>query len=411
LAGCNGIVGGGSGGGGVTVGLNIPLSGAFSPTGERIENGVQFAVDTALDRGVVDDVEILTADTQTDPSVSQRNAQEHIRDGADVLTGYVADPVGRSAAQVAAQENKVIFAQGGPANLETNLENCLPTLYSAGWAIPGYVEGGLGYCIRSDRGDIGKKVFFISSDFSWPNAMQQYSENTLLPEANAEKVGESQPPLGETDFSSHISQAENSDADVVVFNQWGSDLQNALNQAEEFGLLEDKVAAVPGMSDSFAESINVEVFQTGNVYANVEWVPGVDTPEAEEFLNRWQENVSGLPSYEGTHFYVTMYTYLRSVEAAGTTETDEVQAEMDGRPWEPAIYPNPVSFRRSDKRPNLPAMTVNSIREDDKTFHRDNVVSIESAEDRMLFDTDRTACVKDGTFEPLESDPTPIPDS
>jgi branched-chain amino acid transport system substrate-binding protein len=257
----------------VTIGLNAPFSGAFSPTGKRIENGVRFAVNTALEEGIIDDAEILTADTQTDPTVSAKNARQHINDGADVLTGYVADPVGRSAAQVANQQDTIIFAQGGPANIETNLDNCLSTLYSAGWAVPGYVEGGLGYCIRQDRGNIGDKVYFISSDFSWPNAMLEYSQNTLLPEVSAESVGVTKPPLGETDFSSHITKAANSDADIVVFNQWGSDLQNALNQAHEYGLLEDKVAAVPGMSDAFAEGINVEVFQTGNVYANVEWVP------------------------------------------------------------------------------------------------------------------------------------------
>ena len=81
----------------------------------------------------------------------------------------------------------------------------------------------------------GKKWYFITPDYAFGHTLQQGFEASLKQFGGTE-VGASLTPLGATDFSSYLIQAQAANPDVIIFLLAGQDMVNALKQAVQFGL-------------------------------------------------------------------------------------------------------------------------------------------------------------------------------
>src|ERR1700760_4212889 len=81
----------------------------------------------------------------------------------------------------------------------------------------------------------GKKWYFITPDYAFGHTLQQGFEASLKQFGGTE-VGASLTPLGATDFSSYLIQAQAAGPDVIIFLLAGQDMVNALKQAVQFGL-------------------------------------------------------------------------------------------------------------------------------------------------------------------------------
>ena len=81
----------------------------------------------------------------------------------------------------------------------------------------------------------GKKWFFITADYAFGHTLQQGFEASLKQFGGTE-AGVALTPLGTTDFSSYLIQAQAAEPDVIIFLNAGEDAINSLKQAVQFGL-------------------------------------------------------------------------------------------------------------------------------------------------------------------------------
>jgi len=372
----------------VTLGIGVPLSGPYSATGENITNSIKLAGKHAVEEGLVEEVNYIQRDTKTDPQTARQITQEMISEGADFVEGYVVDAGTFAASQIADQENVIMLGQ--TANLRTDIEVCRKNLFPVTLSVPGYTEAGLGYALREG---VAESVYQISSDFTWPQDMVKYANEKYLPEMGVENKGNTFVPLGNSDYSSALSEAKNSGADLVVMNAFGADVVKLLNQAKEFGFLDEGIGlATPIVTESLVEAVDPEVRAYDKMFFGVQFYHGLETSAAQEFVSAYRNEYDKRPGLESIH-YAGFRTLLEAVNAAGTTNTDDVREELKGRSFSPQLWGTGEKFRTCDKRNTLPAMTAKGRPEsevDEKGLFE--IVNINSNPDQILLPCDQTAC-------------------
>ncbi|PSP40869.1 branched-chain amino acid ABC transporter substrate-binding protein, partial [Halobacteriales archaeon QH_6_64_20] len=84
----------------------------------------------------------------------------------------------------------------------------------------------------------------LYADYTWGQSVQS-SMKQFFEKAGWTEVGNTATPLGTSDFSSYLSEAQSSDADVLFLDEYGLDGANSLKQAVNQGLKEDMEIVVP----------------------------------------------------------------------------------------------------------------------------------------------------------------------
>ena len=82
----------------------------------------------------------------------------------------------------------------------------------------------------------GDTWFFITADYEFGYSLQSNTEQ-FIKEAGGKVLGSVRAPLGTADFSSYLVQAAASGAKVIGLANAGTDLQNCIKQAAEFGIV------------------------------------------------------------------------------------------------------------------------------------------------------------------------------
>ncbi len=149
--------------------------------------------------------------------------------------------------------------------------------------------------------------------------------------AGGKVLGAVRAPLATADFSSFLIQAQASGAKVIGFANAGTDLQNCIKQAAEFGLTKGGVkVATLLMQISDVNSLGQNVCE-GLIYTDSFYWDLNDGTRA--FSKRWGEKMGGMvPGLLHAGSYCAAYHWLKSVKAAGTTDADAVVAKMKATP-------------------------------------------------------------------------------
>lgn len=116
---------------------------------------------------------------------------------------------------------------------------------------------------------------------------------------------------------------------MVALATVGADFGNSLKTASEFGLQE--MADVAGLLVLSPNVTALDPAVTGGMKATVGFYWN-RTPETTEWSRRFQERVGMVPSMVQAGAYSSTLHYLRSVNAAGTDDSDAVMAEMKKTP-------------------------------------------------------------------------------
>jgi len=216
----------------VRIGLLSDMGGPYRDVGGP---GNRLAVEMAIaDFGgsvLGRPIEVLQGDDQNKPDIASSLAREWIdSQGVDAL----ADGAGSSAGlaiQQTAREKKRIYLITGPATSDMTGKQCSP--YGIHWVYDTYaLAHGTGNALTKAGGDTW---FFITADYAFGFALER-DTIAAVQAAGGKVLGSVKAPLGTADFSSYLVQAKASGAKVMGFANAGTDLQNCIKQAAEFGL-------------------------------------------------------------------------------------------------------------------------------------------------------------------------------
>jgi branched-chain amino acid transport system substrate-binding protein len=208
----------------------------------------QFAVDDyAAKLGVK--AEVVSADHQNKVDVGVTIARNWYEvQGVDVVMDLPNSAIALAVNVLARDLNKVLIGSGAGTS-ELTGRQCTPNTIH--WTYDTWELGhGFAKAIFA-RG--GRKWFFVSADYAFGKDLEGNAAEEVKA-LGGEVLGSARAPLGASDFSSYLLQAQASGADTIAFANAGGDLTNSLKQAAEFGLV-GKVH-MPGF-----------VFQINNVQA------------------------------------------------------------------------------------------------------------------------------------------------
>jgi branched-chain amino acid transport system substrate-binding protein len=316
----------------VRVGVLTDLSGGYE---QNSGNGsVEAARMAAEDMGGKINglpIEILAGDHQNKPDLGSSIANRWFDvDKVDAVTDLVNSAVGFAVLDVAKTKNKtVLLTSAGSADFTGKA--CAPD-NSVHWIYDTYEIGkGIGLAVPQ----LGKKWFFISADYAFGAALEAGVTNAIKAQG-AEVVGSVKAPLGTTDFSSYVLQAQASKADVVALNNGGDDGINSAKAAREFGLQAggQKLAAFGLDSLPAIKSTTLEVAQ-GGMYVTT-WHPDL-SPEAKAFMEKFIQRRKVAPSTFHVGTYSAVLNYLKAVQATNSTDPKTVIAQMRKTPIKDAF--------------------------------------------------------------------------
>ncbi|WP_137893734.1 ABC transporter substrate-binding protein [Ramlibacter sp. 2FC] len=311
----------------VRIGVMADQTGPYSGNGGPGSTlAVRMAVEDFGGKVLGKPVEVLVADDQNKPDVGTNIARQWLEQNkVDSIIGGSASSIALSVSGMMKAAKKPYLIAGTVASDLTG-KACSPM--NIQFAVDTYSMPKAGVQSLMNQGI--KSFFFVSVDYAFGAAFQ--AEATKFIEAAGGKVvGSVKHPLGTTDFSSYLMQAQASKAQAIVILNAGLDQTNALKQAAEFRIARGgQAVSVFGMTINAVHAMGLDVAQGLQFTDPMYWDHNNETRAwSKRFMDR---NNGVAPTYIMASAYSATLHYLKAVQAAGTDEGGAVMAKMKATP-------------------------------------------------------------------------------
>jgi branched-chain amino acid transport system substrate-binding protein len=265
-------------------------------------------------------VQILTFDHQNKPDLGAQKLREWAdTDGMTMLLGGSNTGVSL-AMSAAAKEKKIPFFAIGAAGASLTGKDCTPYTVHYGYDTTALANG----TARTIIEEGGKSWFFLTADYAFGKQLEAGATD-VVKAGGGSVVGDVRVPLGTSDFSSYLLQAQGSGAQVLGLANAGADTSNSLKAAAEFGLTKTMRPAALLVFLSDVHAMGLDVAQ-GLVLTTAWYWNTSDTTRA--FANRFFEKTKRMPTFPQAAFYSATLTYLNAVKAVGSTDPDKIMDEL-----------------------------------------------------------------------------------
>ena len=265
-------------------------------------------------------VEVLAADHQNKADIGAAIVRKWFEnDGVDMAIDFGNSAVSLAVQTIAKQTNKVVIHTSGTGGITE--QHCVPTGFS--WAHNTYALSSSPARALVRQGL--DSWYFIAVDYAFGDSMIKDASGAIAGEGG-KVLGTARHPINAADFSSYLLSAQASKAKVISIANSGSDLANALKQAQEFGIAaggQRLVAPLVFITDIHGMGLNVT--QGLSFVTAFYW----DRDERSRvFGRRFKERHGTMPTMSHAAVYSGVLHFLKAVKAAGTNQTDAVVAKM-----------------------------------------------------------------------------------
>ena len=187
----------------VKVGVIMTLSGQFADAGIQMRNGVQTYMKQFGDTVAGKKIELIIKDSGgMAPDVAKRLAQELVvRDGVDILAGFVLTPNALAAGDVSAEAKKFMVVMNAATSIVTTKS---PYMIRTSVTLPQVAETFGTWA--ATRGGV-KKTYTMVTDYG-PGHDFEAGFQRAFKEAGGEVVGSVRFPIANPDFSAFIQRAK-----------------------------------------------------------------------------------------------------------------------------------------------------------------------------------------------------------
>jgi ABC-type branched-chain amino acid transport systems, periplasmic component len=132
-------------------------------------------------------------------------------------------------------------------------------------------------------------------------------------------------PLSASDFSSFLLQAQASKAQILGLANAGGDTINSIKAAKEFGITKTMKLAALLMFIDDVHSLGLETTQGLVLTDSWYWNKDATT---RAWARRYFDKMKKMPSSLQAADYSATMTYLKAVQAVGSTDSDKVMAQL-----------------------------------------------------------------------------------
>jgi len=305
----------------VKIGFITDMSGLYADIdGQGGLEAIRMAVADFGGKVLGKPIEVVYADHQNKADIAASKAREWMdRGGLDLLVGGTNSATALSMNQVAAEKKKVYINIGAGADTLTN-EQCTPYTVHYAYDTMALAKGTGSAVVKQG----GKTWFFLTADYAFGKALEKNTSDVV--KANGGQVlGTVRHPLSASDFSSFLLQAQSSKAQILGLANAGGDTINSIKAAKEFGITKSMKLAALLMFINDVHSLGLETTQ-GLVLTD-SWYWNRDAA-SRQWAQRYFGKMRKMPSSLQAADYSSVTTYLKAVQAAGTTDSDKVMAEL-----------------------------------------------------------------------------------
>ena len=271
-------------------------------------------------------VELVAADHQHKPDVGSAIARRwYDAEGVDAVFDIYNSGVALAVQRLAQEKNKVLISSVNTA--EITGKSCATN--GLQWGGDGYALANL--TVKGAYKGKPESWYFLTVDYAAGHSLEKDARAAV--EAQGGKtLGAMRFPLGSTDFSSYLLQAQASKADNIGILGGGTDLLNAIKQADEFQIRKTKQKVIP-----FALTTADVVALTNQTALGFPLVMSFywdENPATRAWTERFRKSQGKLPTDLQANVYSAVLHYLKAVQAAGTTDAKAVLAKMRDTPVE-----------------------------------------------------------------------------
>src|ERR1700742_3051226 len=176
-------------------------------------------------------INVLSVDHQNKPDIGASKFREWAdQSGLTMVIGGSNTGVSIAMSKVAGAK-KIPFIAIGAGGASLTGADCTPYTVHYAYDTTSLGNGTATALVKEG----GKTWFFITADYAFGTQLQEAATKVVL--ANGGKVlGAVRAPLGTTDYSSFMLQAQASGAQVLGLANAGADASNSIKAAEEFGI-------------------------------------------------------------------------------------------------------------------------------------------------------------------------------
>ncbi|MCO5059854.1 MAG: ABC transporter substrate-binding protein [Rhizobiaceae bacterium] len=306
----------------IKIGVLNDQSTSFSALGgTEVVRAVELAIEDAGGEALGNPIELVSADHQNKPDVGLAIAREWLeQDNVDAIADMANSAISLGVNTLIGEKGKVgLFVS--PLTDRPTEADC--NGHVVAWAYDAYST--VGTTVKALLEGGGKKFFILSPDYEAGKVQEAWVE-TAVTDGGGEIMGKIRAPLGTTDFSSYLLQAQSSGAEAIIMNLSGPELINALKQVQEFGIIEaGQNIAVTFLHQSDARAIGAEALQ--GVRFSAPWFWNKDEA-SRAFGKRMKEITGNAPGWIAAGTYSAVSTYIKAVKEAGTDDADAVLKQM-----------------------------------------------------------------------------------
>jgi branched-chain amino acid transport system substrate-binding protein len=263
---------------------------------------------------------LLSADHQNKPDLAASKFREWAdQNGVNMILGGSNTGTSIAMSKVALQK-KVPFIAIGAAGASLTNEDCTP--YSVHYAYDTTSLANGTATVMTREG--GKTWYFLTADYAFGTQLRDAATG-VVQHNGGKSLGEVRVPLGTTDFSSFLLQAQGSKAQVLGLANAGTDFTNSLKAAQEFGITK---TMKPAALLAFISDIHALGLKTAQgLYLTTGWYWDLNA-DTRAWAKRYFSVMKKEPSMNQAAYYSATLQYLNAVKAANTTDPDKVMAEL-----------------------------------------------------------------------------------
>ncbi len=305
----------------IRIGFITDMSGVYSDIdGKAGLEAVRMAIEDAGGSINGKKIEVVSADHQNKADVASARVREWFDEQkVDVIIAGTNSSTSLAMAGVAAAKKKPFMAIGAGASDLTNAQ-CSP--YTVHYAYDTVaLARGTGSAVVKDG---GKSWFFLTADYAFGHALERDTV-AVVKAAGGEVKGQVRAPLGASDFSSFLLQAQASKAQILGLANAGGDTINSIKAANEFGVT--KTMKMAGLLVFINDVHSLGLQATQGMYLTDGWY--WDQSDASRaWSKKFEAKVGRKPSMLQAGDYSATAFYLNAIKATGSDDGDAVMKWM-----------------------------------------------------------------------------------
>ncbi|MBS0407187.1 MAG: ABC transporter substrate-binding protein [Proteobacteria bacterium] len=278
-------------------------------------------------------VDIVSADHQNKPDVGSSIARKwYDSEGVQAIFDVPTSSVALAVNDVTKEKNKVMVNSGAGSSDLTG-KACSPN--TVHWTYDTWMLAhGTGSAVVKNGGD---SWFFLTADYAFGQALER-DTSEVVKAAGGKVLGSVKVPMGTSDFSSFLLQAQASKAKIIGLANAGADTTNSIKQAAEFGIVKggQKLAGLLVFITD-VHGLGLQTAQGLNLTETFYW-------DHDDGTRAWSKrfaaaNNGKYPTMVHAGVYAGMLHYLKAVDAI-QDDTDGVKVvnEMKKLPTDDPLF-------------------------------------------------------------------------